>query len=166
MRAPISSALLCVGLVLAAGTAQAAGTVQVSYVNPDKFADIGWTTWDKEDSLKVLTRHFETMAGRYLADGQQLRIEVLDVDLAGELRPSSRAGHDLRVLIGGADWPRINLRYTLEAAGQPPRRDDVRVTDMNYARRFTSVEGNEPLHAEKRMLDDWFAVTFGPHSAK
>lgn len=166
MRSPTRSALVSFSLVLVASGAQAVGTVQVNYLNPDKFADIGLSPQEREDSLKHLTRHFEALAKRYLADGQKLSVDVLDVDLAGELRPSRRAGRDLRVLNGGADWPRITLRYAVEGAGQMPLRGEEKLADMNYSRRLPSTDATEALHAEKRMLEDWFAARLGPRGAK
>ena len=157
---------LSLGLVLAAAAAQAAGSVSVTYVQQNKFADIGWSNRDVEDNLKELTRHFETLAARHLADGQKMNVEVLDIDLAGEMRWSRRAGQDLRVLKGGTDWPRIKLRYTLEAAGQAPRSAEDNLADMAYLQRITGARAGEPLHYEKRMLDEWFAAQFGAAAAK
>jgi hypothetical protein len=166
MRSLTRSTCLSLGLVLAAAAAQAAGAVSVTYVQQNKFADIGWSSRDVEDNLKELTRHFETLAARHLADGQKLNVEVLDVDLAGEMRWSRRAGQDLRVLRGRADWPRIKLRYTLEGAGQAQRSGEENVADMTYLQRIPGAYAGEPLHYEKRMLDQWFAAQFGAAAAK
>ena len=160
MRPTIRCLALCLGLALAAA-AHAAGTVQVSYVQPDKFSDAGDSRRDVEANLTRLTRHFETLAGRYLHDGQKLSIEVLDVDLAGEVRPARRFNQDVRVLKGGADWPRITLRYTLESAGQALRRGEQTIADMDYLRHINPYASDEPLRYERRMLDDWFAAQFG-----
>ena len=166
MRFLTRSTCLSVGLVFAAATAQAASTVSVTYVQQNKYADIGWSNRDVENNLKELTRHFETLAARYLADGQKLNIEVLDVDLAGEMRWSRRAGQDLRVLRGRADWPRIKMRYTLEAAGQAPRGGEESIADMAYLQRLPKGQTGDALYYEKRMLDDWFAAHFGAAGAK
>lgn len=168
MRFTTRSTLCSLGLALVTGAAQAAGTVQVSYVQPDKFADAGNARSDIDDNLKQLTSHFEALAKRYLDDGQKLSIEVLDVDMAGEMRPLiRRAGQDLRVLKGRADWPRIKLRYTLESAGQVLRKGEQQVSDMAYLQRIGGYYGSsEPLRYEKRMLDDWFAAQFGAAGAK
>ena len=98
---------------LAAGTlAQAAGSVQVSFDKPDEFVDIGHNRWDQERALDQLREVFKGWGAR-LPDGQTLKVEVLDVDLAGRLQP--RRGDEIRVLNGRADWPRIKLRWTLSA---------------------------------------------------
>ena len=85
MRTNTSSVLVSLGLLFATSAALASGSIQVSYAQPEKFADIGWTPHDREDNLKILSKHFEALAGRYLGDGQKLTIEVLDVDLAGDV---------------------------------------------------------------------------------
>lgn len=139
---------------------QAAGTVQVSFVEPDKYADAG-RSFDRPANLRTIEAHLQSLGQRYLADGQVLNIEVLDVDLAGELRPSRRSGSDVRVVRGGADWPRMALRYTLEGSG-PPQRGEDRIADLSYQLRVSSYANREPLRYEKRMLDDWFKTRFAP----
>jgi len=167
MRPTIRSLTGSVGLALVVAGAHAAGTVQVSYVQPERFADAGDAGSDREDNLKALTSHFEGLAKRYLGDGQKLSIEVLDVDLAGEMRPLvRRAGQDLRVLKGKTDWPRIKLRYTLESPSQAPRKAEQTVSDMDYLQRLAGHYASDPLRYERRMLDDWFATEFGAAAAK
>jgi len=161
MRLLTRSIAFSAALALVAVAAQAAGTVQVSYIQPEKFSDAGDARRDIEGNLDVLKRHFETLAGRHLQDGQRLTIEVLDVDLAGEVRPSRRFNQDVRFLRGGADWPRITLRYTLESAGQAPIRGEQSVTDMDYLHHLNNYASDEPLRYEKQMLNEWFAAQFG-----
>jgi hypothetical protein len=144
---------------LAAGSAAAATTV--TYVEPDKFSDVPFVPWDREETLKDLTEHF-TKLGNSLPPGQDLRIEVTDVDLAGRLIPSVRMGRDLRILRGQADWPRIELRYAVEQNGQVLKSGEARLTDMNYLDHTTRYFDSEPLRYEKQMIDDWFEKTIGP----
>lgn len=148
-------------LTLGATVAHAAGTVQVAYVQFDKFADAGHASYDVSANLKSLTRVFESVAARHLADGQKLSVEVLDVDLAGEARPSRRGAYEIRVLHGTVDWPRIHLRFTLETPGQPARTGERQLQDMAYLQRLTSGVGRDGLPYEYRLLDDWFAAEFG-----
>jgi hypothetical protein len=166
MRSTTLQALLTAGSVFVGSSVFAAGSVQVSYVQPEKFADIGISPRDRDDTLQQLTKHFESLASRHLADGQKLNVEVLDVDLAGTIQPSARVGDGLRVFRDSADWPRINLRYTLETAGKPARSGEQKLSDMNYMRSMGGPGAGQPLNAEKRMLDEWFAAQFGPTAAK
>jgi len=143
---------------LVAGSAGAA--VTVSYVAPDKFADVPYAAAEREDTLRVLNQHFNKL-GNTLAPGQDLRIEVLDVDLAGHLVPSASQGGDLRVLGDlGADAPRISLRYSMEQNGQVIKSGEVRLSDVNYLRHRARYSDNEALRHEKAMIDQWFGQTF------
>ena len=147
-------------LAAAAIGAHAAGTVQVQFVQPDKFADIRDQAFSRERNLEALKRHLEQAAAPYVSDGQTLKIEVLDVDLAGEPKPGARAG-DVRVLRGKADWPRIDLRFTLESPGQPARSGEASIKDMAYLQHGPlGIPANEPLRYERRMLDEWFKTEF------
>jgi hypothetical protein len=166
MRSTTLSITFAAGLAVAAVAAHAAGTAQVSFVQPDKFADAGNARRDHDANLRALASHIEALAARHLGDGQKLSVEVLDVDLAGEMRFSRRLNDNIRVLKGGADWPRIKLRYTLESAGQAPRSGEQTIADMSYLQRLNRYPSDTQLRYEKRMLDDWFAAQFGAAAAK
>jgi hypothetical protein len=153
--------MFALGLALSSVAVQAGGTVQVAFVQPEKFTDIGDAHRDSTNNLRLLKRCLEEIGARHVADGQSLTIEVLDVDLAGEVRFSSRLHDDVRVLKGRADWPRIALRVTLESPGQPVRRIEQTVSDMAYMQRVNRYADNDALRYEKRMLDEWFIAQFG-----
>lgn len=150
---------VAVSTALLATAAQAAGSVQVTFVKPENFADVRDSFMSTERHLATLKRHFEAAAAPYVADGQTLKIEVLDVDLAGEPRHGARADNT-RVLRGRADWPRIQLRYALEAPGQAARAGEARVQDMAYLERFAGAPADTSLRYERRMLDEWFKAEF------
>lgn len=159
MDSRISKLALAGLFALVAGSASAATTV--TYIQPEKFTDVPFVPWDREDTLKQLTEHFVKL-GNSLPQGQDLRVEVTDIDLAGRLIPSVRAGRDLRVMTGRADWPRIELRYSLEQNGQVIKSGEARLTDMNYLDHSVRYFDTEPLRYEKQMIDDWFQKTIGP----
>jgi hypothetical protein len=144
--------------LLVAGAAHAAGSVQVSFVKPENFADIRDRTYSREQNLKALEEVITSAAQPYVADGQTLKIEVLDVDLAGEVRPGARA-YDIRVLRGRADWPRITLRWSID--GATPRSGEAVVQDMAYLQHIPPAMSGGALVYERRMLDEWFRQQFG-----
>lgn len=147
-------------LAAVAASVQAAGTVQVQFVQPEKFADVRDQAFSRERHLDMLKQLLERAAAPYVADGQTLKIDVLDVDLAGEPKRDARI-NDLRVLRGKADWPRIDLRYTLESPGQPARSGQASVKDMAYLQRGVGgLPVDEPLRYERRMIDEWFKAEF------
>jgi Protein of unknown function (DUF3016) len=147
-------------LTVAAAAASAAGTVNVTFVDPDNFYDAGNSKHDVPDNLKVLEQHLQQLGQRYLPDGQVLDISVLDVDLAGYMKPLARSAREVRVARGAADWPSFKLRYTLQANGQPIKNGDEVVADMNYGRHGQSYSSRDPLRYEKQMLEGWFRSRF------
>lgn len=151
---PASFALLAI--VAAVGAAQA-GTVDVSFVEPDKFVDAGRASWDIKQTTETLADHFKGYAKRLPAT-QALKVEVTDVDLAGELRPT-RDAHEIRVLRGRADWPRITLRYSLTENGRVLRSGEAKVDDMSYMMQPLRGHAGTALAYERRMLDEWFKDT-------
>ena len=155
-----ATAVCTLATLLVAGAAEAAGTVQISFIKPEDFADIRDRAHSREQNLKALEQVITNVAKPYVADGQTLKIEVLDVDLAGEVRPGSRAW-DVRVLRGRADWPRITLRWSLDGAGASPRSGEAVVQDMSYLQRIPPALADTALVYERRMLDEWFRQQFG-----
>jgi len=159
MRLPLRT--LIASLLTAAAGAAMAGTVSVAFVNVANYSDAGTTAWDEEANLKTLAVHLEKLGKRWLPPAQVLKVEVLDVDLAGSLR-SQRDGSQLRVLRGGADWPRITVRYTLEENGKALRTGEEQVSDMTYSQGMSGHRDSTSLFYEKRMLDGWFRARFAP----
>jgi hypothetical protein len=151
--------LLCA--VCAAATAPAfAGPVEVSFIDADRYFDAGDKFRDEARNLRILEEHLKALGQRHLPHGQALKIDVLQVDLAGELRPTRR-GSDMRIARGGADWPRITLRYALQGeGGAAVQQGEETVSDMTYQMRSTFGFAQESLHYEKRMLTEWFRERF------
>jgi hypothetical protein len=166
MRPTSRSITVSMAMLLAAAVAQAAGSVQVSFVQPESFTDIQDAQFSSVGNLRELRRHLEELGARHVGDGQSLAIEVLDVDLAGEIRFSRGWHENVRVLNGKADWPRIKMRVTLASAGQPVYRVEQTVSDMAYLQRMSRYRDGELLSHEKRMLDAWFETQFAGAAAK
>jgi hypothetical protein len=144
----------------AAAAAHAGGVVNVTFVEPDKYYDSGNNQFDKPTNLKTIEAFLQDLGKRYLADGQVLDIEVLNVDLAGYSRPTRKG--DLRIVRGGADWPSFQLRYKLSAGGQAVKQAEERVAEMNYTGKTATYAARDPLKYEKQMLDGWFRERFAP----
>lgn len=144
--------------LLALGASAASAGVTVNYVESDKFADLPFAPWERKEVLEVLADHFVEL-GKALPPGQELKVEVLDIDLAGREYPHIRGGHDLRILKGTADWPVMELRYTLSANGQVLGSGNARLSDMNYLHRSSRLHDSDRLRFEKRMIEEWFNET-------
>lgn len=162
MRPIIKSSLAA--LLLAAATGAASAQVSVNFVKPEEFMDVPRGEIERGRVLKEFSRYFASFGDR-LPAGQQLQIEVLDIDLAGRTWPRQSTGDELRVLSGGADWPHLKLRYTLEENGTVLRSGESNLSDMNYLQRMPRQSDTDVLRYEKRMIDEWFEKTITPKVA-
>ena len=150
------AATLCVAF--AAQQAHAAGSVEVQWLKPDTYTDAGRSRVDRERVMKSLSEHLQKL-GKQLPDGQLLKLDVTDLNLAGEIEPFR--WHDVRVLRGRADWPQMRLRYTLTADGRTLKSGDAQLQDMGYMFSNSASLRQEDLGYEKRMVDQWFKAEFG-----
>ena len=153
--------LLAAATLLASAAAWA--DVSVAYVKPDDYTDVPRNQIDRERVLKDFSAYFATL-DKKLPAGQSLKIEVLDIDLAGRLYPR-HMGDDIRIMNGGADWPRLQLRYTLSQDGQVLRSGEDQLSNMNYQMTLSRHNDSEPLRYEKQMIDDWFKKAIAPKVA-
>lgn len=147
----IHHAVLAVVFLAPCAGALAAATV--TFVNPDKMTDVPRHHADRESMKAALLEHFTTLAAR-LPAGQDLKIDILDVDLAGDVFPRV-AIRDVRVLQGRGDRPAIHLRYSIEQDGKVLRSGERRLADAAYLFSASSY-GNDLYAHEKDMLDAWF----------
>jgi hypothetical protein len=145
--------LLAFLMTLATSAALAAGQVEVSFRPADQLADVGRGI-DRDRHVKALADHFKALGAR-LPDGQVLKVEVLDVDLAGELQPWRR-GDEIRVMKGGADWPAMDLRWSLDSGERTLLSGRERIVDMSYLNHPLRSAETGPVAYEARMIDRWF----------
>ena len=148
MHAPLLVLSICLSFPAAAG-------VTVSFPGAERHTDAGYPAPQAKGTQGEIARHLEALGARYLEPGQELRIEVLDINLGGRIRYG--AATDVRVMRAG-DWPQIRLRYELETPGVAPRKAEELVSDPEYLR---GPQNNlDGLAREKRMLDEWFRARF------
>jgi hypothetical protein len=143
-----------------AGGVQAA--VVVTFKAPERYSETGVFRDDGPAAMEQIELHLRRLGQRYLPADQTVRIEVLDMDLAGEQQMGPR-GQDIRVMRGRADWPRIRLRYTWERPNVPAQTAEETVSDMAYLQR--TVPSIEAFAHEKRMLETWFRQRFAAAGA-
>jgi hypothetical protein len=161
MRLMTRTTLAAVAALLASSAAWA--EVSVTYVKPEDYIDVPRGEIDRQHTLKEFSEYFAKL-DKKLPAGQTLKIEVLDIDLAGRLYPR-RNGDEIRVMTGGADWPRIRLRYTLEQDGKTLRSGEEQLSNMSYQDRLGRYSGSDGLRYEKQMLDEWFDKAIVPKVA-
>ncbi|MCW5666608.1 MAG: DUF3016 domain-containing protein [Piscinibacter sp.] len=146
-----------IGLLSAAALVAAqAGTVEVSYDPATAWADAGDTPGERTAAVESLAAALRALGPRLPGQDAVLRVQLLDVDLAGTLLPVGPTGKSMRVVRGGADWPRVRLSYTLSEGGRELRRGEEQLSDMAYLRNPNPAEPADPLLREKRLLTDWF----------
>jgi Protein of unknown function (DUF3016) len=139
--------------LLAVGSAQAVGRAEVTYVKPEQFSDAGFGSIERERTLKVLSGHFDRLAQR-LPDGQVLKVDVTDVDLAGEV--DTLYVHRIRVMGQLPDAPRLSLKFELRQGGQVLAQGEEQLTDLAYSLGNRRIRDTGPLPYEARMLERWF----------
>jgi len=138
-----------------------AATSEVTWGDYKKFRDIDEGNENRksfrERTFKEFEKHFAKLA-ETLPEDQVLKIEVTDVDLAGDTRFS---GVNQMRIIKDNYFPRINLSYDLvDQDGKSIKAETVVIKDMNFMMGSHLKYRNESLTYEKQMLDDWFKETF------
>ncbi|WP_307941667.1 DUF3016 domain-containing protein [Pseudomonas mosselii] len=168
MRTTLASALL---LVLAFDS-MAQGTptaqVEVRFDHSEKFRDAsldnrGYPQGADPQVMKALTQHLQKLGQRYLRPGQQLVIDIRDIDLAGRFEPWHSQAYDVRFM-REVTWPSIDLDYTLQQPGQAALKAQEHLSDKMYLSRPGRLGSHDRLYAEKAMLGDWFRQRFAPPS--
>ena len=151
-------------LALAAGPLFAAGTITVDYVQPEKFTDVKErqfkTSPDKNAHLKNLKSWLEKEGAKHLADGQTLRLKILDIDLAGDFEPwNGPEFQDVRVL-KDIYPPRIKLQFTLQDRdGKALGEGERELRNLAYLME-SSFASRNALEHDERLLKDWLRKEF------
>ena len=162
---------LLTATLLAAGLlnqpAMAAADVEINWQEPDSYQDIRPSNQSRASFRKMVFSDLEQYMSKLaedLPDGQTLLMTVTDLDLAGEVWPSSllggMGGSDIR-LVKPVYIPRMSFSYTLkDAGGNVLQNADVKLKDMAFMDRGTRASRRaENLTYEKAMLRDWFEKT-------
>jgi len=145
-----------------------AAPVQVTFTNPEKFLDASphrYGAKERDATLQKLARHMEGQGARYLKPGQTLKIEVLNVDLAGRVEWWHANAHDLRIM-RDIDSPSMKVRYSLEENGAVLASAEEWIADRMYLMGASVLRGSsDSLKYEKAMLNDWFRHRFGSNQS-
>lgn len=139
--------------------ASAPANVHVHYNHPQQFTEarhsFGMHRLRADDYLAPLKAYIAERASRILAPGQQLNIEVTDVDLAGEYEPwRGPQLSDVRV-VRDIYPPRIDLNFTLNGAdGKVLRQGSRKLRDPAFLSRSGPTDQGS-LRYEKSLIDSW-----------
>ncbi len=145
---------------LAATTAFCAN-LSINFVQPEKFTDAAYASefTDERQRMEVqqdIQAHFQKLATQNLPADYVLKIDVLDIDLAGRFEPFAFSSpSDLRI-VRDITWPRINLRYTLLNGGKVVKSGEEKIVDIHFMLTSNRYWNSDRLRYEKSMLDNWF----------
>jgi hypothetical protein len=164
-------------VVVAGGTALAFDPVKgpprtdVVFFESEKFTDVrdssfGASEKARDATLGELRTYLVKQANLLLAPGQQLKITVTDVDLAGEFEPwRGPQWSDVRI-VKDIYPPDIKLAFQLtDADGHVLKQGDRDLKDLGFMMQLT-IDRNDPLRFEKALLDDWLREEFHGLKAK
>lgn len=151
--------LLISTLLIASGAFAASS--EVTWTDYKSYRDINEGNENRksfrERTFKAFEKHFAKLAAT-LPEGQVLKIDVTDVDLAGD---TNAAGIHRTRIIKNMYSPRMNFSYQLlDSDGKVIQADDVVVKDMNFMSGNSLKYRNKSLGYENKMLDDWFKKAF------
>ena len=155
------------GLLVATGVASAA-SVSVTFVQPEKFTDAGYsrgraTPRELAELQQDIQQHLQRLADRKLAASDTLQVEVLDIDLAGDFESTRLTRFaDVRVVRDIAS-PRITLRYSLKQGDRVMAGPEEQLSDMNFLWGHNRYSSGDRLRYEKPLLDAWFEKRFAKH---
>jgi len=138
-----------------------AATLKVTWTDYEKYRDIKSGSESRkhfrERVFSDLEKHFAKLASS-LPEDQVLKIDVTDVDLAGDTL--SGGINQLRI-VKDIYLPRMHFSYRLvHADGSVIASDNVVLKDINFMMGNNLKYRNTSLGYEKKMLDDWFTDTF------
>jgi hypothetical protein len=144
----------------------AGAIVTVAFESPGQFRDASlegsYIVAADEPALREIGKHLQKLGERYLAPGETLAVEVLDVDLAGRFEPWRTHAYSVRFM-DSITWPMIRVRYTLQRDGHTQMSAEERLIDQMYLAHQSTYFSNDRLRYEKRMLDHWFRTRFVEH---
>lgn len=136
-------------------------TSEVIWTNYEKYRDIHPGNDSKKKFRERTFRDFEKYFAKLstkLPEGQVLKIEVTDVDLAGD---TLAGGIDRYRIVKEIYFPRMNFTYQLiNADGSEVKSAEVALKEMNFMIGSSLKYSHDSLGYEKKMLKDWFFKTF------
>ena len=113
----------------------------------------------KEPTMRELERYLTKLGQDYLAPGEILTVDLLDVDLAGRFEPWQFPYHEARFM-RDITWPTIKLKYRLERPGQAVLEGEEAVSNRIYLWESGFRSYVETMPYEKLMLQRWFRQRF------
>lgn len=158
MKTKFAMLVLTSLLILTSQSAFSQATIDVQFIEPGKFTDAyprarRGSERELNESLEALKKMIVTSGNKLLKAGDELKMEVLDVNLAGDFPPTQRLSNEVRIM-REIDWPSMKFRYTLKRGGKETK-GEATISDMAYLQVGPLCSG-EALCYERRMVEKWF----------
>jgi hypothetical protein len=130
--------------------------VKIRFINPERYSNAGsFGAGGREATLAAFRTYFEKLGTRFLTPGQNLTIDVLNIDLAGEYEPWRRNLSDVRIM-RDVTPPRVKLSYVLNEKGKRTRSGEDNLTHINYQMNPSARFSSDHYAYDKALLEDWF----------
>jgi hypothetical protein len=138
-----------------------AASSEVTWTDYEKYRDIHegkeGRKHFRERTFKQFEEHFSKLAST-LPENHTLKIDVTDVDLAGD---TLAGGVNRMRIVKDIYSPKMTFSYQLaDENGTVIKEEEVKLKDMNFMSNNSLKYRNESLGYEKHMLDKWFKKTF------
>ena len=156
-KAGLRVAALCGSLLSFSSFGQHA-PVQVEYLQPEMFADVGNHRFSDEKMraayLGELRGHLARRASKLLATGELLSVSITEVDMAGEFEAWRPPLVEARI-VTDIYPPRIDLTFRLAADdGKVIKEGTRRLRDPAFLG-VANLYSGDPLRYEKALIDRW-----------
>ncbi|MDX2185663.1 MAG: DUF3016 domain-containing protein [Opitutaceae bacterium] len=139
------------------------GPVNVVFQEPEKFTDVKTSSMgsdrDRDAILEEVKSFIEQTASKRVPAGHVLTITVRDLDMAGDFEPWRFDARDVRI-VKDLYPPRAKVSFRLtDASGAVVKEGDRNLSDMGFMQTI-SVDRNDELRFEKRLIGDWIEDEF------
>ncbi len=141
------------------------GMVNIIWKNVDKYRDIKavndvQSRYEKH-IFDTLTKNLNKSVGKVLKPNQTLQMQVTDVDLAGDVRPTfGAASNDMRV-VTELYPPRLTFSYQVLEDNKVIMAGDEKLQDMGFLQ-TSGLRNSQPFNYESHMLEQWFKQKVSP----
>ncbi len=158
MKTKLAMLALAPLLIFKAQSAFSQSGIDVQFIEPGKFTDAyprGRSGPERElnATLEALRKVIVDSGNKALKPGDELKMEVLDVNLAGDFPPTQSLSNEVRIMRDVA-WPSMKVRYALKRGGKESK-GEAMISDMAYLQSGSLCSG-EALCYERRMVERWF----------
>ncbi len=158
---------LIIGLLMTALALSSQAAIELSFENPQGFRDFKVGTRSGEAVANMFRNEFERTAERrfsnWIPEGHTLKLNITDVDMAGEIQPWRNRDHaDIRY-IERIYPPSISFEYTLiNADGDEVKSGQERVRDLAFDFNVSRPQQNTTFHHEIALIDSWLRNNIRP----